>query len=908
MKKFLIILFIFVLISSGGAWFYFTQMEDHTTVDPQKAIPVSAALIISYPDIGKAWESFGDQDYFDVLSAVAEVRPFFLRNAAIDSLLRRNKDIGKMLYGATLWSSYHQAGGDSLHVFHVIGINTANEQRAFETVKRILNGAGVLSEQLWGETNVLKLVSADPFFALYCTIEKGLILVSSDEQLLRTSLSQLADEKSLNNDPYFVKATASAGKNVEADLYINYAQLPSYLRKYLNADKLNGLGSLASWTELDLNLKKDGLTFNGFTYSNDSLPQLLNLFLGQSPQSISFPEILPSNTASFLFFGLDDPIAFSSDYRKLLERDGSLSELEATLDSLNAVYGMDLEQNLLAWIGNEFGSCVIEPSSSNFTDETYFVFKARSSELAKKLLGDLSATLAEKQGVESMVGDLNGVEVRKLELSGILSGIFGAEFSRYENLFYMIYNDHVIMATTQNALAEFLRHIEADRTLAKELAFSEFVENLSSTFNVFSYHHLARSKHMMESYLNRDALIGMNENVQVFGEFEAIGSQLTSTRGGSFYSNVFLKYDPDQQSSTGRTHWTAQMSDAAINAPTFVKNHLSGEWEILVQDKNNALYLFNSEGKELFRVELSESIQSRPKQIDAFKNGKLQYIFNTENFIYLIDRSGNDVEGFPIKLAAAAETDLTVVNYDGKRDYRLLITCKNKRIYNYNIKGKKIKGWKHTKAADPTIQPFLHLFADGKDYLITGESNGKIHLLDRRGKNRLKVKKRVVSSKNNTLQGFRSSEKAFTGIYLTDETGKIHRVSLDGEVLPMDLGRFSPEHRFLVADLDKDGRPEFIFIDLNILKAFNYKKEKVFEKRLDPTASEPFLINLGENGRGIGFCYKDAEQLVLFNSKGEMVSGFPLSGISNFDMVKSGEFMLVVSSASDSSLSINAIP
>jgi len=114
----------------------------------------------------------------------------------------------------------------------------------------------------------------------------------------------------------------------------------------------------------------------------------------------------------------------------------------------------------------------------------------------------------------------------------------------------------------------------------------------------------------------------------------------------------------------------------------------------------------------------------------------------------------------------------------------------------------------------------------GKDYLVTGESNGKIHLLDRTGKNRVKVEKRIEPSKNNHLQVFKSSEAAFTGVYITDEEGKIYRISLDGGVKAMDLGKFSPNHYFKIEDLNSDGGPEFIFSDLNILQVFNYKRKK----------------------------------------------------------------------------------
>jgi hypothetical protein len=89
----------------------------------------------------------------------------------------------------------------------------------------------------------------------------------------------------------------------------------------------------------------------------------------------------------------------------------------------------------------------------------------------------------------------------------------------------------------------------------------------------------------------------------------------------------------------------------------------------------------------------------------------------------------------------------------------------------------------------------------------------------------------------------------------------------------------------MVKDLDGDGGPEFIFYDLNMLQVFNYKKEKVFEQRIDPSATNPILIELDDNSFGIGFCYENSEQLVLFNASGKMVEGFPMSGNSQFDLV-----------------------
>ena len=908
MKKLVIVIISALIIALLAGGLYWKSLQEQTTSsEPIDAIPVSAILVVSYPNFINAWDAFEELDYYELFAPIKELESFFARNLLLDSVMRYDQDLKAALSDATLWSSFHLAG-DSLTFLHALKPTNGGSQRTLNAFKKALNTNGTISEEKIGERIVIKVVFSRPFGVAYFALENGLILASSNLDLLQTSIAQLQSEKSLRNDANFAKAINAAGQNVEANIFVNYSKMPAYLSSAFKSG-IEGLpsyvGNFASWMELDLNLKADGLTFNGFTYTNDSLPQYLQLFLNQKPQPISFPEVLPSNTASFVFFGIDDAIEFSSDYRKLLQDFGKLQAIDAELDSLNRIYNIDLEQNLLGWLGNSFGLCITEPRTESFADNSYLVFETKSPDLAEKLLDDLWVKLAEKSDQIPETQTENGILIKQLLLNGIVAKLLGDEFADYDNPSFAIINNHVVFGPNTQSVVRFLQYVQADRTLAKELSFSRFAENLGSSFNIFSYHHVKRSKSIVKSYLHEDAMEVLTRTPALMQSFEALGTQISST-GQSFISNVFLKYNPDWEASD-ETSWEGKMDAKAQIAPVFMKNHLSGEPEIFIQDQSNAIYLFNQTGKRLFKAEIAEAIESRPLQVDPFKNGKLQYIFNTKNFIYLVDRDGNNVADFPIELAAAAITKLAVFDYDKDKDYRLLITCENKRIYNYTIKGKKVNGWKHNRASDPTIHPFKFLTVSGKDYLVTGESSGKIHLLDRAGKNRVKVEKYVESSAKNHLQVFKSSESAFTGVYITDKQGEIHRISLDGGVKSMDLGKFSPNHYFKIEDLDMDGGPEFIFSDLNVLQVYNYKKEKVFEQRIDPSATKPFIINYGDGKKGVGYCFKDTEQLILFTTKGEIANGFPLSGTSEFDVLVTDSETLVVSSGSKASVLIQSI-
>lgn len=907
MKKVVIAILVLVALAVGGGLYWKWQQPQTVVSNPVDAIPISAALVLSYPHLTKTVDQFENQDYYQSLAGIKQLDAFFARNLLLDSLMRYNQELKTALAHTVLWSSYHTFPNDSIHFFHALKPANGTIQQvvgAFE--KALRNKSALTQHNLEGQT-VYKAVLSNPFDIVFFTVKNELLLAASDMRLLHASISQLATNQSLQQDHGFKKALNAAGKNVEANVFIRWSKMPLYLQGLLKDSTwvTHTLTNLAAWTELDLNMKPQGITLNGFTYTTDSVPQFLQVFLNQRPQTIAFPEVLPASTSSFLFFGIEDGISFSSNYRELLAETNRLAAFEAGLDSINRVYGIDLEQNFLSWIGHAFGTTITDPQQMPLTHNRYLVMETKSEQLAVKLLDELAAKLAEKTNRIPETVPVNGILVKELPLNGMLEALLGPFFTPYENPSYAVLKNHVIVGTNTQAVVRYVQFAQADRTLAKELWFSRFAENLSSTYNVFSYQHLKRMEALAPTYFNRKTVSALKDNPQLAQNFEAVGTQITSA-GTSFYTNTFIKYEPTWHKEE-ETMWEAQTDAAPLTTPTFVLNHLSNQPEVLVQDKNHALYLFNKVGKRLFKAEIAEPIESEIVQVDAFRNGKLQYVFNTKNYIYLIDRNGQLVPGFPIKLAAPARTHLAVFDYDNNHDYRLIISCTNNRIYNYNIRGKKVQGWRHNRAPDPTIHSFKHLLVAGKDYLITGESNGKVHLLDRAGKNRVKVEQRIAPSQNNEIQVFKASNKQFTGAYITDKQGRIYHIALNGAVQTIDVGKFSPEHRFLVEDLDNDGLPEFIFSDLNMLQVFDTKKQKLIEQRIAPSATTPRLYPITENQTGIGFCYQDAEQLVLFATDGSTAAGFPLSGSSIFDLYQDQHETLVVSTGSENTLWIQAI-
>ncbi|MFL2585260.1 MAG: hypothetical protein ACJ0QO_01190 [Parvicellaceae bacterium] len=173
--------------------------------------------------------------------------------------------------------------------------------------------------------------------------------------------------------------------------------------------------------------------------------------------------------------------------------------------------------------------------------------------------------------------------------------------------------------------------------------------------------------------------------------------------------------------------------------PYTLKNHRTGTKDIAVLDTSNKFYLIGANGKVKWSKNLYNPIVGGISQIDAYKNGKYQMVFNTENEIHILDILGHELERFPIKLANKAINPVAILDYDKNSDFRFVIATENQILNNFTIEGKKVKGWSNPKLNSDISSPVTHFAINGKDYIFALTNNGNINLFNRKGEVRHKV-------------------------------------------------------------------------------------------------------------------------------------------------------------------------
>jgi hypothetical protein len=182
-----------------------------------------------------------------------------------------------------------------------------------------------------------------------------------------------------------------------------------------------------------------------------------------------------------------------------------------------------------------------------------------------------------------------------------------------------------------------------------------------------------------------------------------------------------VKFGAEIREESG-AEWETLLDTVASVKPFFFTNHNTGAQEIFIQDFKNRAYLINSAGRVLWKITLNERIYGPVYMIDYYSNGKYQLMFAGRNWLHLIDRNGNYVERYPVRLRSPASGPPSLFDYDGNNEYRILIPGDDRMIYAFDKSGNVVKGWKPFMT-NGIVKDGLKFFRiSGKDYLVATDN------------------------------------------------------------------------------------------------------------------------------------------------------------------------------------------
>jgi hypothetical protein len=282
-------------------------------------------------------------------------------------------------------------------------------------------------------------------------------------------------------------------------------------------------------------------------------------------------------------------------------------------------------------------------------------------------------------------------------------------------------------------------------------------------------------------------------------------------------------------------------------------------------------------------VPLNERIVSAVYMIDYYRNGKYQLLFSGKNYIHLLDRNGNYVERYPVKLRSPATNSIVMIDYDNNLNYRLFIAGEDKLIYSYDKTGSVVKGWKPFRTTGYVKTEINYFKVSGKDYIVAADENA-VYFLDRSGNKRMNLSEPVIKASGSAL---RLNSGADLSVVCSSPDGTIQHIYFDGSVKKFTVKKFSADLSFDIFDVDGDGYSEYIFIDKGILYLYNHNRSELFTREFgSDNLGGPINFIFSASDRKIGVFDVKKNLIYLIGKNGKTINGFPLRGASMFSVGK----------------------
>jgi hypothetical protein len=880
--------------------FYFVLIHKPVSaINPIQAVPLNASVIIKVNDFSSFFGKTTEKN--ELWTALKDIPGFAKIDRQlrfIDSLSRSVPDVRQILENSPSFLSLHLTGKDKICTMYVFRLPAKfSDKRVNALISGLVINTGTTSTRKYEGFNLHEVVLLNRQQVgnfSYAVVHNNLLL-SFSTIVLEDAIRQVVSGESVTSRQGFQEAYATAGKNVDANVFVNFQQFPRTLSAFVKADykaEVRSFRNFAEWAEMDVNLLRDMFLLNGFVFPLDSVPAAAGLFANQSPQRITADEILPASVAAFLTMTVSDPEKYFYDYKAYLQNLGKLTPYLNSLRSLTSTYGIDFLDEFMQLLDNEFTLAFDAGDPSAASASALFLMRVKSHRQAEDKLSDMVSRMARMESRSTGTyyfsykpdNELN-FRIGYIPVRKLTAKVFGNLFASVDKHYFIVLDNYLVFSSSIESVKSFIYNNILNRTLLSDPAYQEFRNNLSPRSNVLFYCNLGKGNRAFSPYLTETASGDWDAHTQLFQHIQALGMQMYSS-SDMLHGNILVKY-LSTYSSEPRTVWESKLDAPADFKPAFVVNHITGKNEVFVQDLQHNIYLINQVGRILWKMKLPEAINSDIFQVDFYRNGKLQLLFSTRNNLYLIDRNGNMVEKYPVQLRSPATCGLSVFDYDNNRNYRLFIACEDRNVYLYDKNGKLIPDWKFDKTESEVNQSVNHFRFGGKDYLVFGD-RFRTYILNRRGETRAEVKAYFPkSSRNGYYPDFPGGTP---GVVTTDTTGKVYFIHFDGVVSTLDLGSFSAGHFFDYQDLNGDGSREFIFLDENRLTVFGKNKSRLFHYDFNKRVqSRPAFYQFSTTDRKLGAVSRSENLIYLINNDGKLYAGFPLRGNTPFSIGNFGD-------------------
>lgn len=565
--------------------------------------------------------------------------------------------------------------------------------------------------------------------------QDGLLLYSSSDNIVKSAVRHLSEDVSIRDVRGFMDAyNSTKGQNL---LFVSGHHARRLLSSAFTSKVYKHssfLSRIADWYAFKVN-DDAVLSLEGRLLYDGEPDELMTSFENCVPGVSSLADCLPSYTLYALTLPLSNHAVFRKDFQVFADSRNSLKPMQARqaeLKKKNGISPMELFDRL-------------------GVRELAVAGMVIRSSLEKVLLIHVDSRNPELIFRDPSITTMRGYvsKLHEWKYASYVSSVYGSMFALADESCFT-YRDGWLIVGSRAAIDEYVTHNALEYTLAEYMAHAGKKGLLSAEpANAVAYFSLTAGKDKLRDYMNKDLTEGLK---RLLGEPD--------------YSPVVFHIGRNDETMTSslqihaltlnRTKAPSVSRDTTVvipKGPFAVFGSNDGKCHKFYQNQYKSLCLCDENGKSLWGVPFDKAICGRAHDIDVYDDGNLQVIFCAGSSMYVIDRKGRYVKGFPIDLKKEICLGPDIHQMDGQKCAAILHKDNTLELYTLP-KGKKPSFWHTVDMGDETIKSLPERLTVGqKNYwivrtdiqtLIYPEGGGKKPLTNFKGDSKIRPDSEVV--------------------------------------------------------------------------------------------------------------------------------------------------------------------
>lgn len=592
-----------------------------------------------------------------------------------DSLHSRLQSM-KSIASAPMTASLHYSG--SIHALYVFDAGKASEQPS-EDASALMDLASVMG--LYSDyVDCSSVTDGSRDVA-----RRSLVLVSDSETLVKSSRRHLEKSVSVIDASGFAEASSSVSGN-EVIFFSNpHAKMlmpEMFTKKYAAHHPF--VSTVADWIVADITKSDKSGTYVTASVVSDYDPSDFMTVLAKSEPAVSkVSQILPSYTVSVVSLPMKDTESYITAYQAYMDSKQSLQSFRRKSRELQTRTGI---------------------SPEDFVKRLDVKEMARATFMSGGTLDTVNLMRTGRQDTLIFVGTQNKSfkdyvpAIHSWPYASYASAVFGKLFQlRDESCF--TYMDGWIISGSLKAVEEYVQGKTLEYDLVEYMADAGQKDMLSVEASMVAYFSMTENPEGHGRIFSRkfaDALKPLYEGSDYC-------PLVFSAVNGKHGMELSLQMPKLTMMKTKAPEFERDTTVVIPQGPFRVKNSGTGKMNLFYQNSHGSICLQEEGGKGLWGVPFDGKLCGTAQNVDYYANGKLQIIFGSGSKVYVIDRLGRFVTGFPIDLGKEILVGPDVYDFNGTKAYNIMVLHKDNTIEMYNLKGRKPSTWK-TITAPETIK------------------------------------------------------------------------------------------------------------------------------------------------------------------------------------------------------------